>query len=148
MTISEIKNFLQLDGALLTAGQPSEAQLTEVAAAKVQVVINLALSTSDNALPDEAATVTALGMKYFHIPVNWGEPTHQDLEHFMNVMDAHQGEKVLAHCAMNFRATAFTALWRVKRQGWDVEKAFTYQRRIWNLDEYPVWKAFVQQELK
>ena len=148
MSLSEITNFLQLDESLLSAGQPTAAQLAEVAQDDVKVVINLALSTSDNALPDEAATVTALGMEYIHIPVNWGEPTHQDLQRFMEAMDSHPGRKIFVHCAMNFRATAFTALWRVKRQGWDVKQAFAFQQKIWNLDEYPIWKTFVEQELK
>lgn len=147
MALEEIRNFLKLDERLWTGGQPSEAQLRDAAAAGAQVVINLALSTSDNALPDENATVTALGMDYIHIPVVWDSPKPEDLLRFLDAMDAQAGKTVLAHCAANYRATAFTALWRVLRQGWDVDAAFAPQRQTWNLAEYPAWDAFVREAL-
>lgn len=147
MPTTEIVNYSHLTETLATGGQPTEAQLTEAAQDGVNVVINLALSTSDNALPDEAATVRGLGMEYIHIPVEWSAPQPADLERFLDAMDAHSQQKILVHCALNFRASAFTALWRVLRQGWDTEQAFAPQRAIWSLDEYPVWKDFVEKAL-
>ncbi len=148
MSNTEIINYSLLTERLATGGQPTEAQLAKAAQDGVNVVINLALSTSDNALPDEAATVRGLGMEYIHIPVEWSAPQPADLERFLDAMDAHGQQKILVHCALNFRASAFTALWRVLRQGWDVEQAFAPQRAIWRLDEYPAWKDFVEQALK
>ncbi len=86
-------------------------------------------------------------MEYIHIPVEWSAPQLADLEHFLNTMDAHDEQKILVHCALNFRASAFTALWRVLRRDWDMEQAFAPQRAIWNLEDYPVWKNFVEQAL-
>ena len=68
-TIAAIPNFLQLSETVATAGQPTEAQITAIQAAGYRVVINLALPTSTNALPNEQALVEALGMTYIHIPV-------------------------------------------------------------------------------
>ncbi len=147
MTLSSIINFLQLDHALYTSGQPTAAQFDAIARAGVQLVINLALATSDHALPDEPGLVRSLGMEHIHIPVVWETPQPADLERFMDAMDANQGKIILVHCAMNYRATAFTALWRVLRQGWSVNDAFAPQRKTWNLEEYPVWKTFVEKTL-
>lgn len=144
MSLDRIINFLPLSETLCTGGQPSEAQFAEAARAGIQVVINLALSTSDSALPGEPALVRALGMEHIHIPVVWDSPQLADLERFMDAIDANQQKKLLVHCAMNYRATAFTALWRVLRQGWQVDEAFLCQRQIWSLDEYPIWKSFVE----
>ncbi len=66
----------------------------------------------------------------------------------MDAMDAHRDKHILVHCAMNYRATAFLALWRILRQGWGVDEAFAAQHKIWDLDEYPVWKKFVEQSLE
>ncbi len=142
--ITDIYNFLQYDNNLLTSGQPTEAQFAEIAAAGVQAVINLALPASDNALPDERATVQALGMEYVPIPVIWEAPTHADLGAFMDALDARRGQKLYVHCAANYRVSCFVALYRVLRLGWQPKAAFAFTRRIWNPDEYPVWKAFIE----
>lgn len=141
--ITEIYNFLQYDENLLTSGQPTEAQFAEIAAAGVQTVINLALATSDNALPDERATVQALGMEYVHIPVIWEAPTRANLETFMDALDARRGQKLYVHCAANYRVSCFVALYRILHLGWQPKEALAYTRRIWNPDEYPVWKTFI-----
>jgi len=147
MSIYDITNLTPLAEKLFTSGQPTAAQFTELARAGVQVVINLALNTSTNALHDEAGALQELGLDYIHIPVNWDQPKAADLEKFFAAMEAHQGQTILVHCALNYRASAFTALWRVLQQGWEVDKAFAVQRSIWSLDEYPVWKTFVEQAL-
>jgi protein tyrosine phosphatase (PTP) superfamily phosphohydrolase (DUF442 family) len=148
MALADILNFLRLDDALCCGGQPTHEQFADAAREEIQLVINLALATSDHALPDEPVLVRSLGMEHIHIPVAWDAPQPADLGQFMDAMDAHRGKTILVHCAMNYRATAFIALWRVLRQGWSVEDAFAPQREIWDLEEYPVWKAFVEQSLK
>ncbi len=145
MGLFDIVNFTPLADDLLTSGQPTETQFADVARDGVWLVINLALSTSTSALKDEAGTVRAFGMKYVHIPVDWEHPTRENLEKFMDTMDAHAGQKIFVHCAMNYRASAFVALWRIRRLGWMPEKAFSAMRRVWNPDEYPVWQAFIEQ---
>jgi uncharacterized protein (TIGR01244 family) len=142
-----ITNLTILNDSLWTSGQPTHAELAEVAAAGFEVVINLALPTSDNALPDEAELVQSLGMEYVHIPVAWEAPQPGDLLRFMDTMDTRLNRKILVHCALNYRASAFTALWRVLRQGWEKEKAFAVQETIWQLDDYPIWKIFVTSAL-
>jgi hypothetical protein len=63
----------------------------------------------------------------------------------MDAMDAHQNQKVHVHCQANYRATAFITLYRIQRLGWEREKAFQDLRRIWNPDEYPIWKKFIEE---
>jgi len=142
-----ITNLTTLNDSLWTSGQPTRAELAELAAAGFEVVINLALPTSDNALPDEAELVQSLGMEYVHIPVVWDAPQPGDLLRFMDTMDTRLDRKILVHCALNYRASAFTALWRVLRQGGEKEKAFAVQETIWQLDDYPIWKIFVTSAL-
>ncbi len=142
--LNDLYNFLQYDDDLLTSGQPTEAQLAEIAAAGVQTVINLALPTSDNALPDERGIVERLGMAYIHIPVVWEAPTRQNLDDFMDALDARRGQRLYVHCAANYRVSCFVALYRILRLGWTPAEAFAFTRRIWNPDEYPVWKAFIE----
>lgn len=142
-----ITNLTILNDSLWTSGQPTRAELAEIAVAGFEVVINLAMPSSDNALPDEAELVQSLGMEYVHIPVVWDAPQPEDLKRFMDAMDTRHNRKIFVHCALNYRASAFTALWRVLRQGWEKEKAFAVQETIWQLEDHPTWKIFVTSAL-
>jgi protein tyrosine phosphatase (PTP) superfamily phosphohydrolase (DUF442 family) len=146
--LTEIYNYLPLTERLLTSGQPTEKQFAAVAAAGVRTVINLAVSTSTNALPGEAHVVTNLGMEYVPIPVEWEHPTLTDLDRFCDAMDMHTGQKVLVHCAANMRVSAFVALYRILRLGWVRERAFNETRRIWEPDQDETWRNFIASALE
>src|SRR5687768_17738278 len=87
-SLSEIYNFRAIGEKLGTAGQPTLEQLRMVRESGFEVVINLALPTSDNALANEGSVVTGLGMSYVHIPVDFGAPNSQDFRAFCRVMKA------------------------------------------------------------
>ncbi len=147
-TLLDIYNFLPLTETWLTSGQPTREQFGELAGAGVETVINLALSTSTNALQDEARVVKDLGMDYIHIPVIWENPTGSDLDLFFDAMDAQAGKKVLVHCAANMRVSAFSALYRIKKLGWRLEDALVDTYRIWDPSSDPVWAKFMESALK
>jgi len=142
MGLEQIYNFIQISEALATSGQPTEAQMGEIAAAGYKIIVNLALPTSDNALKDEAATVRALGMDYHNIPVVWEAPKLSDFDQFVPLMDSLSGQKVFLHCAANYRVSMFTALYAEKRWGWTRAQADAHIRRIWEPDE--VWAKFIE----
>lgn len=146
--LERITNFRRLAPDLITGGQPTEAQLAAVAAAGVEVVINLALHGAAYALPDERGTVEALGMAYEHIPVIWERPTGADLDAFFGALERHAGRRVFVHCAANYRASAFILLYRVLRLGWRLEAALPDMRTLWNPAEHPAWQAFIEAALK
>jgi protein tyrosine phosphatase (PTP) superfamily phosphohydrolase (DUF442 family) len=145
--LEEIRNFLPLSERLLTGGMPSAEQLRDAAREGVQVVINLALHDIPTALPEEEKLVNSLGMRYINIPVIWNNPTRENLNQFLNAMDAHSEEKTLVHCEANYRATAFPALYRILRLGWKREDALEVMHQIWNEEKYPVWKKFIEESI-
>jgi uncharacterized protein (TIGR01244 family) len=143
--LNTIYNYLPLTDTLATAGQPTREQLSAIAAAGFEVVINLALPTSDNAIPEEGDIVYALGMHYIHLPVVWEQPTLADFEHFCVAMTNCASERVFVHCAANMRVSVFVALYRIRRLGWDREVAFAAVREIWEPDA--VWHGFIERVL-
>ncbi len=143
--LSAIYNFLPLSEMVATAGQPTAAQLAAVAREGYEVVVNLALPTSDNALPDEKSTVEALGMDYVAIPVQWESPTQQDLEQFFQVMEANEGRKVFVHCAANMRVSAFMYLYRRLKVGIDEATAQADLSKIWQPNDQ--WQGFIARSL-
>jgi protein tyrosine phosphatase (PTP) superfamily phosphohydrolase (DUF442 family) len=144
----DIYNFLPLSEKLFTGGMPTAEQLTEAAQRGVELVINLAPHEVSNALPGEPELVTSLGMQYINIPVIWNTPTKDGLERFMDVMDKNTDKRILVHCQANFRATAFMALYRILRQGWNEQEAMAGMHKIWDAEDYPIWKMFIEENLK
>jgi uncharacterized protein (TIGR01244 family) len=142
--IATITNYLKLSDRLTTAGQPTIAEFTAVQAAGYQTVVNLALPSSTNALPDEAAIVQSLGLEYIHIPVQWEQPTIADLQRFFAVLDR-DDRPVFVHCALNMRVSAFVYLYRRLRQGVSSEVALADLHQIW--EPIPVWQQFIDAAL-
>lgn len=145
--IEELRNFLRLSEKLISSGMPTAEQLNSVAESGIEVVINLALPTSEGALQDEENLVTALGMKYINIPVLWNNPTRENLDDFMKAMEAHNDSNILVHCQANYRATGFITMDRVLRLGWERDLAFQDLQRIWNLADYPIWEKFIDSNI-
>ncbi len=139
--IEDIFNHLRIDDRLATGGQPSAGQFDEIAAAGFAAVINLALPTSDDAISNEGELVSARGMTYVHIPVNFQIPARSDYETFAAIMKVFADRKVFIHCAMNMRVSAFIFLYRVQHEGADTETALTDLHRVWEPGK--VWQQFI-----
>jgi protein tyrosine phosphatase (PTP) superfamily phosphohydrolase (DUF442 family) len=141
MALDEIKNFIAVSDDLGTAGQPSEAQLRELADAGFEVVINLGLLDPRYCLADEAGTVASLGLEYHHIPVDFNAPQAGDLRQFVDAMDASRGRKVFVHCAANYRVSSFVALYAEARLGWTRQDADAHIRKVWEPNQ--TWTRFI-----
>lgn len=144
MPTSDIRNFRKVDDRIITGGQPTEEQLKAVAAEGVKAVINLATIDPRNSLPDEAGTVRALGMSYHHIPVEWENPKENDFEQFEKVMKQLPDQKILIHCAANFRVTAFYSLYAMKNLGWSEAQGDALRASVWAGSNYPIWEKLIQ----
>ena len=146
--LEDIFNFLPLSEKLFTGGMPKAEQLKDAAQRGVNLVINLAPPEVMDALPGESELATSLGMQYINIPVIWNTPTKDGLDRFMDVMDENKDKTILVHCQANFRATAFVALYRILRKGWGAEDAMAGMHKIWDTEDYPIWKMFIGENLK
>jgi protein tyrosine phosphatase (PTP) superfamily phosphohydrolase (DUF442 family) len=144
--LSEINNFHPLGDKIATSGQPTEAQFRQIREAGFDTVINLALPTSDNAIPNEGSLVTGLGMSYIHIPVNFKEPASQDFRAFCRVMRAFEDRRVFVHCAANMRVSAFMYLYRVIVKDVPASEARRDLVAIWHPDD--VWGKFIEQQIE
>ena len=145
MPTQNIYNALKVTDHLTTAGQPTAEQLRTAAEEGFQAVINLAMPTSDNALKNEGEIVQSFGMTYHPFPVNWENPKESDFTAFDAVMQQLSGQKVLLHCAANFRATAFYGLYAMKHLGWTAEQAHAFRSPIWQDSDYPIWETFIRE---
>ena len=89
---------------------PARDQFSCIADAGYQVVINLALSDSPGAIPEENILITHLGMTYVHIPVVWEQSQLSDLDQFFATLQQLQSQKIFVHCVLNMRKSVFVYL--------------------------------------
>jgi protein tyrosine phosphatase (PTP) superfamily phosphohydrolase (DUF442 family) len=139
--MNDIKNFVYVSDKLATGGQPTENQLREIAKAGYEVVINLGLTGTNYALPDESGLVELLGLKYVHVPVQWESPSKKALQQFIMRMEQLKGRNVFVHCAANYRVSCFLAIYRVAKLGWSKEEAMSELSRLWEPNE--IWTSFI-----
>lgn len=140
-----IRGYLQLDDRLATSGMPEPEHFATMRAKGFEAVINLALATSDHAMPNEGELVSAQGMTYVHIPVKFDAPQPEDFERFSRVMKVFDGRRIFVHCAANMRVSAFVFLHRLR--GGNVSRADAERdlRKIWEPDG--VWREFINRTL-
>ncbi|HXJ39461.1 MAG TPA: protein tyrosine phosphatase family protein [Bryobacteraceae bacterium] len=144
--MSDIYNYRDAGENLAISGQPTEDQLRDLAAQGFEAVINLALHNDPKySLPDEAGLVRELGLAYTHIPVQFAEPTEQNLLDFFAAMDHTAARRTLVHCAANYRVTAFLGLYRAIRLNQSPDEAFALMRETWTPN--PTWSAFIESML-
>jgi protein tyrosine phosphatase (PTP) superfamily phosphohydrolase (DUF442 family) len=143
MSTEDILNFQRVDDRTITGGQPTEDDVRAAAVEGYQAVVNLATIDRRYSLPDEGGLAQSLGMSYHHIPVVWANPQPADFDAFATLMDTLRGQRVLVHCAANYRATAFYSLYALKALGWTEEQAAGFRANIWLPGQYPVWDEFI-----
>ncbi|MBS9782212.1 MAG: protein tyrosine phosphatase family protein [Arcobacter sp.] len=105
--MENILNYIKINDFISTSGQPKAEEFELIKKENFEVVINLALSSSSNALKNEDKTLSTLDMSYFHIPVNFENPSKEQLKLFIKLLSSLENKKVWIHCAKNYRVTSF-----------------------------------------
>ncbi|MFQ4145058.1 protein tyrosine phosphatase family protein [Chlorogloeopsis sp. ULAP02] len=141
--MENIYNFLQISEYIATSGQPTKEEFAFIQEAGYQLVVNLALPESPNALPDEKQIVESQGMEYVHIPVVWDKPNFENVKEFFRVMETNADKRVFVHCAANKRVSAFIYLYRRLHEGISDDEAKKDLHQIWTPNE--IWQRFIEQ---
>ena len=107
--MKSILNYIQIDDNISTSGQPAKKEFKLISKNKFDVVINLALHNSNNALKNEDKIVSKNNMIYIHIPISWEKPEIDRLDLFCSTLEVLQKEnkKIFIHCAKNYRVSIF-----------------------------------------
>ena len=141
MELTEVINWRRRDARITLSGQPTEAQLEQIAQMGVTRVINLGPHSNDGALADEPGTVTGLGMSYVYIPVDFEAPTQADFDAFCAALEQEPAALLHVHCIYNARVSAFFYRYAKEGRGGDADAAFTLMDGIWRPGG--VWADFI-----
>jgi protein tyrosine phosphatase (PTP) superfamily phosphohydrolase (DUF442 family) len=143
MNLADIRAYVRLADDLGTSGQPTRDQFAAIAAEGFEAVVNLALPTSDDAIADEGAIVTGLGMAYVQIPVPFDAPSLEELKLFLAVMQGLEGKRKWVHCVANWRVSAFCYHYLRHVRGLPEEAARSPILAGWEPRMTDVWKDFM-----
>jgi len=135
-----IKNFLRVNREFCTGGQPSLQHLEQLKADGVKAIINLRQPT-EYAAAEEEAKISALGLRYFNIPVSPTDPKDEQATEFLKVTDDPANRPAFIHCRSAARVATFWMIRRVLRDGWKMEDALKEAEKI-GLGDHPVLSEF------
>lgn len=120
--LSSIRNFLRVNEQFCTGGQPRLEHLEKLKADGVKAIINLR-QPSEHRAAEEEAKAKELGLRYFNIPVSFGDPKDEQVDEFLKITDDPENRPAFIHCAGAIRVGAFWMIRRVLRDGWKIEDA-------------------------
>jgi protein tyrosine phosphatase (PTP) superfamily phosphohydrolase (DUF442 family) len=141
--MENIINFRVIDYRIASGGQPTSEQFPVLAATGCQVIVNLAMPTSVNAIPNEGELVTQSGMTYIHIPVVWTNPQLDNFQEFVGIMQVYHEKKMFVHCAKNFRSSCFLYLYRVLFENVNPDIAAHDMLSVFQPNQ--VWQDFIDE---
>jgi uncharacterized protein (TIGR01244 family) len=124
-----IRNFLQVTPQFCTGGQPRVEHMAKLKADGVVSVLNLRLP-SEHRAEEEAAAARQAGLKYFNIPVAFGNPTDANADEFLRLTDEPANRPMFIHCTAAIRVGTFWMIRRVMRDGFTYDAALEEARKI------------------
>lgn len=141
--LESIRNWQHVDARLSSSGQIAYDQIPLLADEGYEVVINLAIADEERN-GDEGFLVAQSGLTYVHIPVDWQQPTMDDVDMFFDVMQANQDRKVYVHCFANMRASAFVYMYRTLVEGVPEAEARSTMNEVWDPNELDQWSELIR----
>jgi len=139
--LESLNNYRQISNKLHSSAQPTIDDFKMIKKTGVEIIINLARVDSPDAIINEAQVVEENGLHYVHIPVDFKRPDTSDLERFFNTMEQYKDKTTLVHCAYNWRVSCFIYLYRIIKQGCNVEPAKQDMLAVWQPDK--TWQDFI-----
>ncbi len=139
--LSGISNYREYSPSFASSGQPTRKQLELLKVEGFERIVYIAFSNSGKAFADEDVVVKELGMDYVHIPVIWDQPTAADFYAFAGSMQRDADRKTLLHCQVNYRASAFSFLYRVLYEDVPLAEAKADMNSVWQPNE--TWRNLI-----
>ena len=95
-------------------------------------------------MPVEGSVTSGLGMSYVHMPVEFDAPTAEQAQRFIALMKVWEGKRIILHCAMNLRVSAFMYLYLKHAFGLDEDRASSPILAHWEPQMSDVWREFME----
>ncbi len=137
-------HFRQNTDLITSSGAITKDYIDTLANLDYQVVINLLPDSDRRALKDERRIIESQHIAYFFIPVEFSNPRESDYQLFCEILTSHPLEKIHIHCAANYRASAFYAVYAFENKQWSNHQAESFIVDIWQPKQHLPWLQFLQ----
>jgi protein tyrosine phosphatase (PTP) superfamily phosphohydrolase (DUF442 family) len=119
---SEVKNFGKISDHIYRGGQPKSDEYRWLAGMGIKTVIDLREDPQTYARP----MARDAGLNYINIRLSSRrQPTPEEANFFLHLVNDQENWPVYVHCAAGkHRTGALVAVYRMKMEGWDAEKAY------------------------
>lgn len=144
--LTDISNYREYSPLFSSSGQPTKEQLDVLRDTGFERIVYIAFTNSGNAFADEDQIVKKLGMDYVQIPVDWENPTRGDFYAFAGSMQTGPKKRTLLHCQVNYRASAFSFLYRVIYEAVPVADAKRDMNIVWQPND--IWRQYIFEVLE
>jgi len=144
--VQSIRNFIRVNDQFCTGAQPRLEHLERLKADGVKAIINLR-PTSEHRAAEEEAKAKELGLRYFNIPVVFGEQKAEQATEFLKITDDPKNRPAFIHCAAGIRVGAFWMIRRVLRDCWKLDAAEEEAKKI-GLRENPHLNEFARKYIE
>jgi hypothetical protein len=140
-TLQNLKNFQVNTSKMVSAGMPTQQHFEALKTMGVTTVIDLLPGDRSS----EMELMDKLEMPYHNISVDWSNPTVENFEQYVILMDKSLSNEgiTLTHCKLNWRGAVFTYLYRTTQLNEPEELAKKDLDAIWRANG--VWQAFIDQ---
>jgi protein tyrosine phosphatase (PTP) superfamily phosphohydrolase (DUF442 family) len=134
----ELPRFSRVSERLYRGAQPRRGGIRRLAELGFNTVVNLR-GAGERARADEAEA-TALGLRYFNIPMPvWGRPEDGRARRALEIIASPESGRVFVHCKDGVDRTGTTvALYRITDEGWSSEAA-TAEAEARGMRRVQVW---------
>jgi tyrosine-protein phosphatase SIW14 len=113
-----LPNLYKVSDALYRGAQPGKEAFAELKKLGIKTVVNLKRSNREQKYVEQA------GLKYYNIPMFAFLPSKEKFARFLEIVSDPANQPVFVHCEHGAdRTGAAVALYRIKIQHWDKEKA-------------------------
>ena len=131
-----LANLHRVSPQLLRSANPGEQGYAAAREMGIRTVINLRPGKDD--IPTGGVP------NYVNIPVQTSTPTYAEARQFFAIIDDPKNQPVLLHCYHGAdRTGAFTALYRINRQGWTKDEAIR-EMTGGGYQFHSMWKSLIE----
>lgn len=130
----EVNNFGKVTENFYRGAQPKDDEYGQLASIGVKTIIDLRNDPKE----DAKAMAEQAGLKYINLPLSdKNYPAADVADKFLSLVNDKNNLPVYVHCiGGRHRTGAMTAVYRMKMQGWDIEKAYDEMK---DYDFYTRW---------
>ncbi|MFK7852235.1 MAG: protein tyrosine phosphatase family protein [Akkermansiaceae bacterium] len=131
-----LPNLHKVSDSLYRCGLPGEEGYVAAEKLGIQTIINLRPN-------EKSKQPSGLIPNYVNIPVQTGSPSYDQVREFFRIVDTSESQPILLHCFHGAdRTGAFTALYRINREGWDPEDAIQ-EMTGGGFHFHAIWKSLI-----